>query len=126
MRFARNISRVGRIGRKQIIMAFARWYLYSQKDQLISGAAKAISHPARLRILYQLFNSPPMTVIELIKIHRLSYPAISQHLKILRQYDLVLCEEKCPYTYYRLNEKNFLMALSLLQDYLNLYSRTDS
>lgn len=105
-------------------MAFARGYLYSHKDQLISGAAKAISHPARLRILYQLYNCPPQTVRELKKIHGLSYPAISQHLKLLRQYDLVLCEENCPYTYYRINEKSFQKAVSFLKQYLNLYTKS--
>lgn len=101
-------------------MAFSRAYLYARHDQKTSHFAKAICHPARLNILRKLYLDGPCTVEALKKQQPLSQPSISQHLKILRELDLVTFKEVCPYTYYRLNMKRFLEAENCIKDYFNL------
>jgi len=87
-------------------MAFNRAHLYNDRDRQLSFYAHAIGHPARVRIILQLSEEETFTVEELKKNHPLALSTFSQHLKILRQAELVNFKEEIPFTYYWLDQKN--------------------
>ena len=98
-------------------MAFSKSRLYPKDAQMVSGFARAVGHAARIQILQQLSEEGECTVEELSKNHPISRPAMSCHLRILRASHLVDCEEKFPYTIYRLNGKNVVVAEGYLGDF---------
>jgi ArsR family transcriptional regulator len=95
-------------------MAFSKQSLYSQESQMISGFAKALGFPGRLEILIKLQAEGPLTVQQLAKGHPICMETLSQHLKILREAQLVIAEERYPYTFYRVHEKNMKKAQEVL------------
>jgi len=102
-------------------MAISRNYLYDLNDQQASYFAKALSHPARLRILQKLSHDGTCTVEVLRIMHPISQPSISQHLRILRKAHLVDFKEKFPYTFYSLNAKNFYEMKGQLKSFLDKF-----
>ncbi|KKM09517.1 hypothetical protein SY88_18060 [Clostridiales bacterium PH28_bin88] len=67
---------------------------------------KALSDETRLRIL-QLLSVREMCVCELIDILQMSQPAVSHHLKILRQAGLVNDTREGKWIFYSLDQDNF-------------------
>ncbi len=63
----------------------------------------ALSDPTRRSILEMLARSGPLTATEIYDCFQASHPAISQHLKALREAGLVLVEKKAQQRIYRLN-----------------------
>jgi len=100
-------------------MAFPRPHLYHDRDRIASHFAKALSHPARLAILRKLTDEGPLTAGKLALMHPISKQAISQHLRILRNVDLVISWEKYPYTFYKINKKNLKKMKGCLEIFLN-------
>ena len=92
-------------------MAFSRSHLYSEQDCLTSHFCRAISHPARICILRKLAEIGVCIVEDLMESQHLSQPSVSQHLKILREAQLVTWYEAYPYTYYSLHKENFARFL---------------
>ena len=87
-------------------MAFTKAHLYNELDLKASYFAKAISHPARIGIIRYLCKNGSCTVEELMELHPLSQPSVSQHLGILRRANLIVYKEVHPYTYYNVNKEN--------------------
>jgi DNA-binding transcriptional ArsR family regulator len=100
-------------------MAFPKRSLYSQESQLLSGFAKALSFPGRPEILLKLHTEGPLTVQQLAKGHPICMETISGHLKILREAHLVIAEERYPYTFYRVHEKNMKKAQEVLAKFFS-------
>ena len=63
----------------------------------------ALSDPTRRSILELLAGAGQLTATELYDRFPVSRPAISQHLKVLREADLVLVEKKAQFRIYRMN-----------------------
>lgn len=63
-----------------------------------------LSHPKRLEIL-QLLSQQPRTVMEIVKITKLSQSNVSQHLAMLKKMDLVVCEKDAQHRVYHLRSK---------------------
>lgn len=99
-------------------MAFSKQYLYNPTDQITSGFAHALSHPARLLIIKQLITHGPCAVQVIAEAHPIHKEALSGHLKILRVAGLVKCEERFPYTFYSIDKKNLKKAYKYLSDFL--------
>jgi len=102
-------------------MAVSKQNLYDSIAQITSGYARALGHPARLLILENLEKDGPSCVQIIAQYHPISPEALSDHLKILREVQLVSWEERFPYTFYSLNERNMAKAKELLNAYLNLF-----
>ncbi|WNR43341.1 ArsR/SmtB family transcription factor [Paenibacillus roseipurpureus] len=64
---------------------------------------QALSDPARQDIIMQLAANESLSVNDIAEQSRLSRPAISHHLKILRDNKLVLIEQKGTQRYYSLS-----------------------
>ena len=63
---------------------------------------KGLAHPVRIRILELLSEAPELSVGELIDSLGLEASHVSQHLRVLRGYDLVTSERRASQVYYRL------------------------
>ena len=79
---------------------------------------KAIAEPTRLKIL-EMVTSEEMCVCEIIDKLHLSQPAISHHLKILRQAEIIKDRKEGKWTFYSLNKDSYKALLASIQlDYL--------
>lgn len=78
----------------------------------------AISDRTRRQIL-ECLAAKECTATELAEPHRMSQPAISQHLRVLREAKLVSAEQRGRERYYRLEPS----ALRPIVDWLSFYER---
>lgn len=77
---------------------------------------KALGDETRLKILI-LLSRQEMAVCELIAALKLSQPAVSHHLKILKQARLVKDNREGKWIFYTIDEKNFSAHAELLTDF---------
>ncbi|MBQ9235588.1 MAG: winged helix-turn-helix transcriptional regulator [Alphaproteobacteria bacterium] len=83
---------------------------------MISQAAqklKSIANENRLRVLY-LIRDNEMSVGEIEKMMHLSQSALSQHLAVLRNYDIVSTRRQAQTIYYRLKDGRIRQVIELL------------
>jgi uncharacterized protein YndB with AHSA1/START domain/DNA-binding transcriptional ArsR family regulator len=73
--------------------------LYNKAMDIFS----ALAEPTRRRILEMLAGSGPLSATEISDHFSVSPPAISQHLKVLREAKLLLMEKRAQQRLYRLN-----------------------
>jgi len=73
-----------------------------------------VADPKRVLILYALAGGP-LCVNELAERLGLPQPAVSRHLRILRERGLVLTERKGPAIYYALADRRLIQAMDLLR-----------
>lgn len=74
----------------------------------------ALSDPARQDIILLLAEREPLSVNEIAEHSNLSRPAISHHLKIMRDIQLVTIEQKGTQRYYSLSVKHCVEQLKQL------------
>ena len=67
----------------------------------LSGVFKALSHPTRLWIVEQLFESEKC-VCEFVDVLKLDFSTVSKHLSILKQAHVIEDEKRGKYVYYHL------------------------
>lgn len=79
----------------------------------IEKFGKGIGNASRYRIVEALIKGRK-TVGELVKIVRLSQPAVSQHLKVLKACDLVVDERRGQEVFYTVNTEYTLALLKNL------------
>ncbi|MEX0599876.1 MAG: metalloregulator ArsR/SmtB family transcription factor [Rhodothermales bacterium] len=77
-------------------------------DRLVGLAAymSAVSNETRLRMLYVLWEAGELCVCDLADIFGISQPAVSRHLKILREKALVETRRDAQTIYYRVCRDN--------------------
>jgi DNA-binding transcriptional ArsR family regulator len=63
----------------------------------------ALAEPNRRAILEMLARNGPLTATEIYDQFPISHPAISQHLKVLREANLVLMEKRAQQHIYQIN-----------------------
>jgi DNA-binding transcriptional ArsR family regulator len=68
----------------------------------------ALADPTRRKIMEMLANSGPLSASDIYNQFQVSPPAISQHLKILRQAQLVQMEKQAQQRIYRINPEAML------------------
>ncbi len=89
------------------------------KKQEIGRCAKllkAIGNERRLEILYQLYDNKESNVGELEKKVKLSQSALSQHLAVLRNEDVVKTRRAAQTIYYSIKSDKVLRVLDLLRE----------
>jgi len=87
----------------------------------MSGVFKALSDPTRREIL-TLLNKSDLTAGEIAEQFDISKPAISKHLDILREAELVSSEKKGQFRIYSINLTVLQEALS---GFLTLFEKED-
>lgn len=88
----------------------------------INKFGKSIGNETRYRILQTLIKGRK-TVNELVSITELSQPAISQHLKTLKESNLVADERQGQEVYYSLNGEYTLSLLTALVKDIEKYRK---
>jgi len=73
-----------------------------------------LSDPARQDIILLLAERESLSVNEIAEHSRLSRPAISHHLKLLRDHQLVQIEQKATHRYYSLQLEQSVQQLKQL------------
>jgi ArsR family transcriptional regulator len=81
---------------------------------LHSRVCYGVADPKRVLMLYALENGP-LCVTELAAEVRLPQPAVSRHLRVLRERGLVRTVRKGPAIYYSLGDRRLIEALNLLR-----------
>ena len=101
-------------------MAFSKHHLYDTTDQIIGNYAHCISHAARILILKQLLTLGPTVVQVIARDHPIHRESLAGHLKILRDANIIIGEERFPYTFYSIQIENLKKACDYLTDLLNI------
>jgi DNA-binding transcriptional ArsR family regulator len=80
-------------------------YSESQNQEKLAFLCKALSHPARIKIIRHLKEVDQCICGKIVDILPLSQSTVSQHLKILKETDLIIGEVDGPRTCYCLNKE---------------------
>jgi len=75
---------------------------------------KALAEPTRLQIL-EMLDQEEMCVCEMIERLNMSQPAVSHHLKILRQAELITDRKEGKWVFYSLNSVGYFELINSLQ-----------
>ena len=82
--------------------------------QEIISILKALSDPTRFKIFF-LLSRNSLCVNALVNLLQISQPAVSQHLKVLRQANLVRAERKGYWMHYSVNQRRVKAFLNELK-----------
>ena len=85
-------------------MVLAKKEYFEKEDIHLADMAKALSHPARIKILRILNNLNQCIVGEIVDLLPLSQSTVSQHLKELKRVGLIRGEIEGPSICYCLDE----------------------
>lgn len=105
-------------------MARSKKYLYPKQDQSISESAKALFHPARLRIIRFLYSNGTKCVTDIAKGHPISRETLAGHLNTLYKHKLVTYVERYPFSFYTIEKNNTIKALQELQHFCSELIKT--
>ena len=83
-------------------------------DETLAELSKALAHPARLRIIRLLQDSPGCIGGDIVEAVGLAQSTVSEHLRILKAADIISGEISGPRVCYALNPE----ALAPLSDFL--------
>lgn len=86
-------------------MAKAKKEEFTKKEVKLSELAKALAHPARIRILNILFENNICMTGDIVNLLPLSQSTVSQHLLELKKVGLIKGEVEGPKTCYCLDNK---------------------
>jgi ArsR family transcriptional regulator len=88
--------------------------LEQEINQLHAEICAGLADPKRILILYALAEGP-RNVTDLANSLDMSQPAVSRHLKILRERGMVAAKRVGPAVEYRLGDERLIQALDLLR-----------
>ncbi len=88
-------------------MAIHKKEEFTQKEQDLAAFAKALSHPARIAILKVLAQKNECICGEIVEVLPLAQSTVSQHLKELKNADLINGTIEGPRSCYCINWKAF-------------------
>jgi len=95
-------------------MAIAKTEEFTQEDIWLADVAKALSHPARIRILKILTRLDACMVGDIVDLLPLAQATVSQHLKELKRVGLIQGVIEGPKICYCVNNKNLVKAKNAL------------
>jgi len=98
---------------------------FTVEEEQVARFAKALSHPARVRILKILAETNSCVCGGIVDLLPLAQSTVSQHLKELKNAKLIDGEIDGPKICYCLNTKNFLKAKQLFIKQLNSIKKED-
>ncbi len=106
-------------------MTYAKKTLFSKRFQVISSVSRALSHPARLKILDYLAQQEQCVSGDISEKMPLSRPTVSQHLQELKKAGLIKGVVSGRNVYYCLDTENIKKMEEVLCVFLwELASRT--
>ena len=87
-----------------------------QKIEILSKKMKALANEKRLKILYQIENKE-MSVGDIEKKVDLSQSALSQHLAVLREENIVKTRRDAQVIYYGVEDDKIKQILTMLKEF---------
>ena len=93
-------------------MAISKTKEFNKTDVELAEIAKALSHPARIKILKILNDLDSCMVGSIVDLLPLSQSTVSQHLKELKRVDLIKGEIEGPKICYCINPKILKKAMN--------------
>lgn len=100
-------------------MAVSKADLFNQNETLLADLAKALSHPARIKILQILTDMNVCMCGDIVELLPLSQSTVSQHLKELKRVGLIQGEIEGPKMCYCVNQKMIEKAKKAFNDLLS-------
>lgn len=100
-------------------MGLTKSEIFSDVQNEIANLAKAFSHPARVAILHHLFKTNTCICGDLVDEIGLAQATISQHLKELKNLDLIKGNIEGTSVCYCINQKKWQEMKHLLTDFFN-------
>ena len=91
-------------------MAFSKKEKFTKDDIWLADVSKALSHPARIKILKILTSINACMCGDIVELLPLSQSTVSQHLKELKRVGLVTGETEGPKVCYCVDNKNLQKA----------------
>lgn len=85
------------------------------RDERLAAMARALGNPARVRLLRYIADQNECISGELVDYIGLAQSTVSEHLRILREAELIVAEARPPRTCFRADRD----ALERFQDLLN-------
>jgi len=100
-------------------MATSKANLFSENEVLLAEISKALSHPARIKILQILTDMNVCMCGDIVELMPLSQSTVSQHLKELKRVGLIQGEIEGPKVCYCVNQKMIEKAKAAFNDLLS-------
>lgn len=98
-------------------MAISRKEKFPDKDLTLAAFCKALSHPARITILRNLARRGECICGDLVLDLPLAQSTVSQHLKALKEANLIRGEIDGPRSKYCIDKKNFEKFMKSLNEF---------
>ncbi|WP_324718028.1 metalloregulator ArsR/SmtB family transcription factor [Carboxydochorda subterranea] len=86
---------------------------------------QAVGDPIRMELVFLVGSRGPMNVTDIASHFKLSRPAVSHHLKVLKDAGVLAGEKRSKEVYYRLNRRRAVNALRSLADAIESCCPTD-
>lgn len=100
-------------------MAQSKSDLFSENENMLAELAKALSHPARIKILQILTDMNVCMCGDIVELLPLSQSTVSQHLKELKKTGLIKGEIEGPKVCYCVNKQMIEKAKEAFNDLLS-------
>jgi len=91
--------------------------LQQEISQLHAQICAGLADPTRIVLLYELADGP-RTVTQMARALEINQPAVSRHLKVLRERGMVTATRLGATVEYRLSDVRLIQAMDLLRDIL--------
>lgn len=98
-------------------MAKAKIEDFTKEESVLADVAKALSHPARIKILKILSQMDVCMCGEIVDLLPLAQATVSQHLKELKRVGIVKGEIEGPKTCYCIDTKVIVEKYEIIKNY---------
>ena len=102
-------------------MVHAKFDKFPPRDQSIALLAKALSHPARIQILYLIHNNNCLNGEQVRANIPLAPATVSHHILILKKSGLLNVKQSRQIFFYSINYKKLKRKVSMLTLMMNIY-----
>ena len=107
-------------------MGVTKSEIFTQEQNNLAKIAKVLGHPARIAILQHLFKINSCVCGDLVEVIGLAQPTISQHLKELKNLNLIKGNIEGTSVCYCIDQENWKEIRILLNNFLNFNSNPSS
>ncbi|MGB1042728.1 MAG: ArsR/SmtB family transcription factor [Tenacibaculum sp.] len=106
-------------------MGITKSEIFTPEQNKLAKIAKVLGHPARIAILQHLFKINSCVCGDLVEVIGLAQPTISQHLKELKNLNLIKGNIEGTSVCYCIDQENWTAIKSTLNTFLNLDSNNN-
>ena len=92
--------------------------LNNEKLDIASGILRAMAHPLRIKIMSFIGENKQINVNKIYKSLRMEQSIASQHLRVLRDAEVVIAERKGKFIYYSLNARKIEQVAKAVKIFL--------